>query len=349
MSKLYKQPNSPYWFYTLTVDGKRKRCSTKQRNKRKAESVLDLAKRKADVLGIDSLTRKCPTLKDFMSTFKSHVRASQVIKSTTRRFYQCGIDLLIGRAATEKRKATPPCKLAEMRLDSITPSDCNTTSFQGGPYNANKALRTLRKLLSLAHEKGMMGTPPKIEMREVFGRSIAMTREHADLIAAKMPLGDARDCFLVLRGTGMRPSEGMSMEWQFMRFDERLYSNPHGKTKSARRPVPLLNGSAEILKRRHLAAGTPARGWVFPAESKTGHMATITKAFERARTAAGLPKELCIYTARHGAITDLAKFLPIAEVMTYGGHTDVKVALTYQHHATADLQAKLDAATGRIQ
>ena len=133
------------------------------------------------------------------------------------------------------------------------------------------------------------------------------------------------------------------MEWQFLTWETGIYQNPTGKTKSARRAVPLLNGSAEILKRRHIEQGLPARGWIFPAESKTGHRATITKAFKKAREAANLPEELVIYTARRGALTDLAAVLTIAETMMIGGHTDVKTAISYQAPKTLNLQEKLDA------
>lgn len=163
--------------------------------------------------------------------------------------------------------------------------------------------------------------------------------------------GEAKDCFLVLRGTGMRPSESMSMRWEFMRFDTGIYANPHGKTKSAKRTVPLLNSSLLVLRRRHMEQGFPVSGWIFPAESKTGHIATITKVFKKAREAAQLPASMCIYTARHGALTDLGRIVPTAALMEIGGHTDPRVAMGHQHPQTANLQALLDAtaATERVQ
>jgi integrase len=358
MSELYKQPKSPFWFYTITVDGKRVRRSTKQRDKNKAKTVLREAEQKAHSSGVESLSRKACTLEQFMgtpgqlkelmeseqdctpsdpaeglSTFLDWVRDSQKIKDSTKRFYRCGVKLL---------KAS---KLAGIRLGAITQDDCETTAFPGGPYNANKALRTLRKILTVAQgRKLIFGTLPKIQMRKVVGRSLAMSRSDAELIASKMPDGDAKDCFLVLRGTGMRPSEAMAMDWKFLRLDAGLYQNPDGKTKSAKRPVPLLNGSLAILQRRHKEQGCPVQGWVFPKKrSGTGHIATITKAFNRARDAAKLPKALVVYTARHGALTDLASVLTIAETMMIGGHTDVRTAMSYQHPHTLNLQAKLDA------
>lgn len=360
MSELYKQPKSPYWFYTLTIDGKRVRRSTGEKDKNRAKTVLREAEGKASASGVDYLTRKACTLTQFMGTpeqfkklmeteapeanvvasqtqqegtFLDWVQDSQKLKDSTRRFYRCGVKLL---------KAS---KLAGIKLGSITRNECETTIFPGGPYNANKALRTLRKILTLAQERKLVfGLLPKIEMRKVVGRSLAMSRSDAELIAAKMPDGDAKDCFLVLRGTGMRPSEAMSMDWKFVRLDAGLYQNPEGKTKSAKRPVPLLNGSLDILQRRHMEQGCPVQGWVFPAErSGTGHMATITKAFNKARDAAKLPKALVVYTARHGALTDLAGVLTIAETMMIGGHSDVRTAMAYQHPHTRNLQEKLDA------
>jgi integrase len=342
MSQLYKQPKSPFWWFDFTENGVRVRGSTKQAVKYKAQQVLDAKKQQARASGVDSVTRKIPTLEQFIPTFLERVKLSERLMDSTKRFYGCGVDLL---------KTTA---LAGMRLDSINDFACETIKFPGSNnYNANKALRTLRKILTVAQGlKLLSGLLPKIKMRDVVGRSVAMSRSDADSIAAKMPDGEAKDCFLVLRGTGMRPSEAMSMRWEFMKLETGIYANPHGKTKSAKRPVPLLNGSLAVLQRRHMTQGFPAAGWIFPAKkSKTGHIATITKAFKTAREAAGLPAAMCVYTARHGALTDLAGILSTAEVMAIGGHTDPRVAMKYQHPQTANLQALLDAAaaTGVIQ
>jgi integrase len=335
MPQLYKQPKSPFWWYDFTVNGERVRGSTKQAVKYKAQQVLDAKKQQARASGVDSVTRKVPTLEMFLPMFLERVDLSEKLMSSTKRFYRCGAALL---------KATP---LAGMKLDSINDFACETIKFPGSNnYTANTALRTLRKILTTAQGfKLLSGQLPKIKMREVVGRSIAMSRSDADAIAAKMPDGEAKDCFLVLRGSGMRPAETMSMRWEFLRLETGIYANPHGKTKSAKRPIPLLNGSLAVLQRRHTEQGYPAAGWIFPTKkSKTGHIATITKAFKTAREAAGLPAAMCIYTARHGALTDLAGVLSTAEVMTIGGHTDPRIAMKYQHPKTANLQALLDAA-----
>lgn len=45
--QLYKRPNSPYWYFDLTVNGDRKRTSTKRTVKREAQAVAEEALRRA--------------------------------------------------------------------------------------------------------------------------------------------------------------------------------------------------------------------------------------------------------------------------------------------------------------
>ena len=172
-----------------------------------------------------------------------------------------------------------------------------------------------------------------------------MTRANAIAIASNMAAADPRDAFLILRGTGMRPGECFAMQWEYVCWDGMFYQNPRGKTKTARRPIPLLGDAFSILQRRHAAQHTPKSGWIFPQDkSATGHIVSITKAFTKARDAAGLPKEMVLYTARHGNMTDLSGTCSLVEVMAIGGHSDVKTAMKYQHPDVAALKAKLVAA-----
>ena len=44
-----------------------------------------------------------------------------------------------------------------MRIDHITTEDVNALSFSGSAYNVNCALKTLRRMLHLAQEWGLIG------------------------------------------------------------------------------------------------------------------------------------------------------------------------------------------------
>jgi integrase len=97
----------------------------------------------------------------------------------------------------------------------------------------------------------------------------------------------------------------------------------------------------EILKRR---SGTTTGGWVFPSQrSASGHIRSICNLFRRARTEAGLPKELVLYCARHDYGTRvLTRTGNLAAVMKTMGHRDVKTAMHYQHPELEIVRAALD-------
>jgi len=328
------------WHYDFTLKGTRKRGSTGLKDKYLAGLYVNDLITKARTAGIQSLLRESPLLKDFSVEFLQWVDDTHSIEHQTRRYYKNGWRLL---------KDTV---LAGKRLDEINNHMCETITFTGGPSSANTALRTLRRMFAKAKEtQKFWGDLPVIQLRKEVPRKKAMTIAEADAIAARMPDGDAKDAFQILRATGMRPSECFAMRWEYVDLNAAFYANPRGKTATACRSIPLLQNSGIILKRRHLAQGMPNQGWVFPAESGSGHMETIHKAFSKARDAAGLPKTIVLYTARHGVGTDLGKVLSLREVMQILGHSDTKTAMIYQNPTTEDITARLEAAkpAGRIQ
>jgi len=335
---LYKRGGT--WWMSFTIDNKQYRLSTKQSDKYKAGLVMNDEMAKARKDGVDALLHRSPVLQDFAPEFIKWVDNTHSIDPKTKAYYKNGWRLLSTTA------------LASMKLNTIKNHSCETIPFPGSNSNANVALRTLRRMLGMAKEVGKFyGELPKIENRKEWGRSIKMSMADADLIASKMPAGDCRDAFQILRGTGMRPTECFTMRWEYINWPDAVYANPKGKTRTAKRDIPLLADVLDILKGRHTEQGKPAQGWIFPTRSKTGHLTTIKTAFNRARDLAGLPKQMVLYTARHGRMSDLSKVCALNEVMQIGGHSDPKTALRYQHTSTAELQVRLEQArtTGRVQ
>lgn len=180
-------------------------------------------------------------------------------------------------------------------------------------------------MFSKARELKRMFTDVKIELRKEWGRSIAMTKADAALIAGNME-GDPRDAFIVIRATGMRPGEVFASRWEYAHLDKLYYQNPKGKTLNSRRAFP-----------------SP--------KAKGGHMVNINKAFNAARDKAGFPTVMVLYKTRHGAGTDLAEVVSLKTVMNLLGHGDTKTAMRYQHPDVSGIQERLNQArtTGRIQ
>jgi integrase len=346
---LFKPKDTPYWWTDVMIDGVRVRKSTKCSDPNKALAFERAMIIKANSEGTEAIKHKAPLLKDFAPDFLKWVEASNEIADETRRFYRGGWALL---------ERTP---LATMRMDKIKPIDCDETKFGvssarpdgASAFTANHALRTLRRMFTIAEAKRkFFGKMPKIKTRKVQGRSIKMSNAEALLIASKLKEhSDPQDVLLILRSTGMRPAELYKARWEYMNWETSHYANPNGKTATAQRDVPLLDEALPILRRRWLEQDSPVSGYIFPSDSKSGHIVSVNKAFRAARKAAGLPQGKVLYTARHGRATDLAAVSTLKETMLVLGHSDSRTALQYQHPDTSDLQQRLNDArtTGRIQ
>ncbi len=267
-------------------------------------------------------------LSQFAPEFLFWVDHTFTLEPKSQSYYHHGVDLLL------------KTHLAEIKLDRLSNHLCETVSFPGGAANANTALRTLRRMLTKAKELEHIVQVPKITLRKEWGRSIAMSRADAALIASHMK-GAPKDAFEILRATGMRPGECFALCWEFVDFTKAIYCNPKGKTRSARRSIPLLYESLAILQRRHAEAGFPREGWVFPTFSKSGHLNSIQMPFTEARDKAGLPHNMCLYTARHGYGSDVGPLIGLRGIMDLMGHSSPQTALGYQHASTQQLQEKI--------
>src|SRR5262252_5711554 len=83
-------------------------------------------------------------------------------------------------------------------------------------------------------------------------------------------------CLAFLNETGLRPDELHRLQWEDITFVNGRYvalSVRYGKTKAARRTLPMTPRVRCILEARHVSVGQHASGWIFPAEdSKSGHI-----------------------------------------------------------------------------
>ena len=86
-----------------------------------------------------------------------------------------------------------------------------------------------------------------------------------------------RDCAGILADEGMRPGEVFALQWQHVLLSEDgseagMIQVVDGKSKAARRVLPMTPTVYRILKARSEAAGLPATGWIFPSASREGHL-----------------------------------------------------------------------------
>src|SRR5215471_21620910 len=131
--KLFRKPNSSFYWYDFTVRGERYRGSTKESNETRAAKIAGLKLAQATE-GTDPLPRKAPVLRDFSRDFLKWVDEARR-EEKTKIYYRSGWRLLAGT------------ELAGIRVDQITAQVVDKIRFPGSAANANCALRTLRRML----------------------------------------------------------------------------------------------------------------------------------------------------------------------------------------------------------
>jgi integrase len=165
------------------------------------------------------------------------------------------------------------------------------------------ALRTLRRALSLAVEKKLITTAPRIKLREEHNRT-AIWDSTAEALFLSKAKGILRDVFVIIQDTGMRPDEVLRMRQKDILWPKALIHVPKGKTKRATRHVPLSDRVRDILTRRVRASWNE---YLFPARRKSGHKShtAIEKPFRQLRRKLKLDKDLVLYSGRHTFATDM--------------------------------------------
>lgn len=152
----------------------------------------------------------------------------------------------------------------------------------------NRELRVLRRILRLAVEWNVVEKSPKVSMAgsEPFRVRVVGDAEFERYLLHASPL--LTDVATILHDTGLRPDELHRLCWEDITFVNGRYGAlwvRYGKTDAARRTLPLTPRVRCILEARWLSANKPTVGWVFPAPTKSGHIAhsSLKKAHAKAQ------------------------------------------------------------------
>jgi integrase len=350
---LFRNPRSPFWWYSFSFDGKRYRRSTKEEKKGaaaavQAEALLKLKNGKE----LETRPGRLLQLQDFAIRFFAWVENRQQLKPNSRRFYRYGWRLL-----TFTRLPTMP-------LTAITREVVECTSFSRPVIDrrtnqetgetvpcsqscVSQALRTLKAMMGKAEEWEIIQKKPKIVPPKPPDRSRLIDRESEAKLqqANHEPMKHRRTrrlreqswLFLViLQDTGMRPNEVYPMRIENIHWNENRIWIPEGKTKSSRRYVGMSDRMKKMLS---VWCSGRTEGWVFPSpRSKSGHLESITKGFAAARARAGVDPSIVPYSARHTFGTQMLEATGnVFAVSKAMGHADIKSMEPYQHPDTSIL------------
>ena len=279
-----------------------------------------------------------PTLREFQIDFMKSVETRSADKPSTVEFYRLKFDRLLD--------FTP---LADSRLDRIDDgmieSYVQHRSKAVEPSTVNRELATLRKALRLAMKWNVIDRVPSFDLFSEDGRErtfvLSQPQEKIYLEFAPQPL---RDIGLLMLDTGLRVGEACAADWADVHLEPAPGARygyvhvPKGKTRHAKRNVPLTGRVREMLAARR--SGGKSR-WVFPDGNASGPITrfTLRTQHQVLRKKLKFPADFVIHSLRHTALTRLGESGAGAfEIMRAAGHCSVTVSQKYVHPSPESIE-----------
>jgi len=214
-----------------------------------------------------------PTLAAFLEgDFKPYIAAHFAAKAKTAEYYAYGTALLLEAG------------LGGLLLNEISSQHAAAyiaKQSSRSPSTINCGLRTLRRALNLADEWGKIDRAPKFALAKGERQRERVVTQAEFLAYRELCRQPWQDVATVLYGTGMRPGEAYKLRWAHVVLNGAggLIQIAEGKTKAARRFLPMVPEVYTALNRRRAEQNEPAKGWVFPSGSASGHIEECSARF----------------------------------------------------------------------
>jgi integrase len=296
-----------FW-YEFTIDGRRVRASAKTTNKvaaLKAEAEHRLR-------GPRETQVRTYRFESFVEKFLDWSEAQN--KPNTHKRYHVSSKPLCGFFGSMKLDQLRTANIEQFKMKRL--KECS-------PAGVNRDLSALRFVLNFAVRNGYLRESPfKVKLlREGPGmmRIVSYEEERLYLSHANPKL---RDIATLILQTGMRPTEVYSIRSENVNLGQGYLFVPEGKTKYARRTIPLTPEVKEVLQRRLRP------GYLFPSR-KGGHIKSCRSHDDLIKK---LHLDVRLYDFRHTFGTRAAMAgvdLPtLKELM---GHSTIVLTMRYVH------------------
>lgn len=206
------------------------------------------------------------------------------------------------------------------------------------PYQANRILALLSKLMNLAEEwEWREGTNPcrhitkfreRARQRFLTMEEIGAVRSASvKLLADKEITEHAASILELLLLTGARSGELASAEWAWVDWDIQIISLPDSKTGA--KTIYLSKAAVEVLREQQVRSN--GQTYIYPGRSAGKHIHNLRKPWARICKEAGL-EGVRVHDLRHTAASlALGSGTSLAIVGRLLGHTQVQTTLRYAH------------------
>jgi integrase len=209
-----------------------------------------------------------------------------------------------------------------------------TTSKIIMPATVNRELACLRAMINHFIRNDVLVKNPVSRvkfLKEDNGQMRVLTsdEERLYLMACSQPL---QDVATIMIETGMRPEEVCRMERSNVHLDKGYIFNPYGKTKAARRKLPLSQRATIVLRRR---LDNIEGEFVFPTtrggKDPSKHIVKLNNGHHGAVKRAGV-EPFRLYDLRHTFATRAAEAgVDIMTLAALLGHSRVQMVMRYAH------------------
>jgi len=313
-----------YW-YEFCFRGQRFRQSSGLNNKTaalRAEAICkaDLAGAKAGIAKV----KTCPTFEGFVTDeFLPWSRKQHEAHPRTHKRYQVSSKPLIAYLGKLPLDAISAGKVEKFKL---------ARSSEISSAGTNRDLAALRVMLNFAIRNGHIERNPVSGLKflpEGPGcMRVVSHEEEQKYLAAATPL--LRDVAVLILETGMRPEEVYRTEPENIHIDRRYVFVPRGKTRFARRNVPLTDAAVEVLT---LRLKTTQGTYIFShRDDSMRPLGSLQKQHEAAMKRAGIQPKFRIYDLRHTFGSRLAMAgVDLATLRELMGHSHISTTMRYVH------------------
>jgi integrase len=326
------------WWYEFRFQGRKIQESSHFTNKTKAIQVQ--AKRRSDLLDRGAgfkPSKLAPKFEEYVEQFlewskQHHKPKTNALHAwncqTLKRFFGGKYLDEISTSMVEDFRSSRRVEPRQQAKDGRTVTGATV----------NRALTTLKLLFYRAErdeynvKNPVVGVSMFDEPIDSAMRVITFDEQAAYLSNASQPL---RDIAKLMLETGMRPEEVFRIRVANIDFKQKTIFNPFGKTKAARRHIPMTDEVLFLLNCRASDATKLGSPFVFPSPYDIQKpVGSVKKAHRAAADRSGIKGHFRLYDLRHTFATRAAASgvdLPTLGALL--GHKTIQMTTRYVHPA----------------
>lgn len=354
--KLFKRDNSKNYHFKFIFDGQRIERTTGYAVKRDAEAYAEAFRTKLRNGEVGLIAKvESPTFKKALDAFFKG--EAKYLAETTVTRYKAAAPALLKAFGHKKISHLKPADIENFIKKRIGEFACRPgrtlrngtvikptpTSKKISASSINKEITLLKKVIGKLFDTEIIFKNPtrlikKVKEENEAGRILNRAEEKLYLSKCN---DDYRDYAIILIETGMRPTELCEMKIANINLQNKTLLVGKGKTKAARRVIPLTARAFNIVFRR--VQGTQSL-FLFPGgrhrrafdrhvvKFNNAHYLALRKSKIDGENRTGVEGTMTIYSFRH---TFATRFVEAGgNLITLGnllGHANLKLLMRYSH------------------